>query len=53
MDVINLIKNLKQILRTANNERHLIELKNIFVKQHLLPLYDELKKALIKKKWVY
>ncbi|EDT87981.1 phenylalanyl-tRNA synthetase, alpha subunit [Ureaplasma parvum serovar 14 str. ATCC 33697] len=49
MDVINLIKNLKQILRTANNERHLIELKNIFVKQHLLPLYDELKKSTNKK----
>ena len=45
MDIANLIQNLKQTLQNASNERHLIELKNIFVKQHLLPLYDELKKS--------
>lgn len=49
MEFASLIKNLEENLKQAKNERQLIEFKNIFIKQHLLPLYDELKVSQNKK----
>lgn len=40
-----LLKELKTSLLSAKNERQLIEFKNIFIKQHLLPMYDQLKSS--------
>lgn len=49
MNIENLITELKQSFDSASSERGLIEIKNIFVKKHLMPLYDQLKTSNDKK----
>lgn len=40
---------LKEMISSENNEKKVIELKNIFTKKYIQPLYEELKKAQDKK----